>query len=108
MGRDTPEKPSWQVEEELEKLALPLKTATAQPKPKGESLCYRCRNSMIYRRASSFDNIIRCNSLPNSPEMPHDIRECSEYTSPTQLSLCDMGEMAWRVDDREEPLGPYR
>jgi hypothetical protein len=95
-------------EQELERLALPLKGATATPKPKGDSLCYRCKHSMIYRRSSSFDYVIRCEALPGTPQMPHDIIECSEYRTVTSLSLADMSEMAYRVDDREEPKGPYR
>lgn len=94
--------------EELERFARPLQGVEASgSKPKGPSLCYQCCNSMIYRRASSFDDVIRCTALTGSPIMPHDIAQCSSHWAQNRLSLSDMAELAYRVDGRKEHSEGY-
>ena len=91
--------------DDLERKVLHLRDAVGERKPKGESLCYRCANSTIQRRASSFDYVITCHAL-NRP-MPRDIAECSSYRTPNELSLYEMGQIATLISDRERETGNY-
>ena len=91
--------------DDLERKVLHLRDAIGERKPHGASLCYRCANSMIQRRASSFDYTIHCNALMRP--VPHDIAECSSYRRPNELSLYEMGQIAILISDREKEPGNY-
>lgn len=91
--------------DDLERKVLHLRDAIGERKPKGASLCFRCANSTIQRRASSFDNTIMCHALGRM--MPHDIAECSSYRRPNELSLYEMGQIATLISDREKEPGNY-
>lgn len=89
----------------LERAALHLRDVIGERKPKGDSLCYRCANSIIQRRASSFDYTIHCNALNRM--MPRDIIECSSYRRPNELSLYEMGQIAVLISDKDREPGNY-
>ena len=91
--------------DDLERKVLHLRDAIGERKPKGDSLCYRCANSTIQRRGSSFDYHITCHALGRM--MPRDIAECSSYRRPNELSLYEMGQIATLISDREKEPGHY-
>ena len=91
--------------DDLERKILNLRDAIGERKPKGDSLCYRCANSTIQRRGSSFDYTITCHSLGKM--MPRDIVECSSYRRPNELSLYEMGQIATMISDKEREPGNY-
>jgi len=70
-------------------------------------LCGTCSNATIVTRGrlEHQETEIRCRILERV--MPPDILECSSYWKEGQMSLRDMGELAYYIDVRELP-GGYR
>jgi len=69
-----------------------------------KGLCRTCVHAHITKRGSveHTETTIRCGEI--GKVMPPDIMECSAYWKIGQMSLRDMHEIAWYVDNRE-PTG---
>lgn len=69
------------------------------------SLCLSCREAIITRLASRNNRQIRCGALGRV--VPDNIVECTAYRNITQLSLSQMVEIAYLIDNRKDRQGGY-
>ena len=107
MASDKPLEP-WELADKLERKAkVALKGLGGSGRPVGVSLCFRCKHSMVYRRANDVDHEYKTYCLELGEEMPNNIVECSRHAPITQLTLGEMSEMAVMIDDQERGKGHY-
>lgn len=69
-------------------------------------ICRTCTHATIVSRGSveHKETTIMCGILGKM--VPHDIMECTDYWKRGQMSLRDMQEIAWFIDNRP-PSGQY-
>ena len=71
----------------------------------GSDLCATCRFAMRRKGASTGFSETRCAALGNTPIVPVKIASCSTYLEKGRLTLQEMENVAWVIEQRGKHIG---
>lgn len=96
----------YDLADRLERVASKLQGLRQDQFIDDKSVCNTCKHSQIVRRHNRNERVIWCHQL--SKNVPLDLSECSSYQNLTELSLGQMADIAWLIDNRsDKKVGGY-
>ncbi len=70
-----------------------------------KTVCNTCKNAQIMREGNKNGRVIHCRNL--GEYVPTNLLECNTYSSVNELSLMQMSEIAYLIENKDKRVGFY-